>query len=145
MELGPIGASPPTPGATSAAQPNAFSGLTSEQFVEIMMTEMQGQDPLEPNDSEALLNQIANIRSIESDLELTGKLESLVLQGQLASASSLIGKYVGGYEDAQEVQGFVLSVSRTDDGPVLNLDTGNRVKLNDVFEMIDPSLLGEPA
>jgi hypothetical protein len=32
-------------------------------------------------------------------------------------------------------------VSRTDEGPVLNLDTGNRVKLDDVFEMLDPALL----
>lgn len=142
MELGSLGAA----GAGRAQPPpNAFSGLTSEQFVEIMMTEMEGQDPLEPNDSEALLNQIANIRSIQSDLELTSKLESLVLQGQLAGASSLIGKYVGGYEDAREVQGYVLSVSRTDEGPVLNLDTGNRVKLNDVFEMLDPALLGAGA
>jgi flagellar basal-body rod modification protein FlgD len=138
MELGSVGSAP---GASQ--QPNAFSALSSEQFVEIMMTEMQGQDPLEPNDSAALLDQIASIRSIQSDLELSDKLESIVLQGQLAGASSLIGKYVGGYEDAREVQGFVLSVSRTSDGPVLNLDTGNRVRMDDVFEMIDPSLLGE--
>src|SRR5690606_4634632 len=65
MELGSLGGATGAPGSS---QPNAFSGLTSEQFVEIMMTEMQGQDPLEPNDSEAMLNQIANIRSIQSDL-----------------------------------------------------------------------------
>lgn len=133
-------------GAGGAQPPNAFSALTSEQFVEIMMTEMQGQDPLEPNDSQALLDQISSIRSIQSDIDLAGQLESIVLQGQLAGASSLIGKYVGGYEGAKEVQGFVLSVSRTDEGPVLNLDNGRRVRMDDVYEMLDPAALpGAPS
>ena len=131
-----------TAGLGAAQQvPNAFSALTSEQFVEIMMTEMQGQDPLEPNDSQALLDQISSIRSIQSDIDLSSKLESIVLQGQLAGASSLIGKYIGGYEGAREVQGYVLSVSRTDEGPALNLDNGSRVRMEDVFEMLDPAVL----
>ncbi|MFG0285421.1 MAG: flagellar hook capping FlgD N-terminal domain-containing protein [Phycisphaerales bacterium JB039] len=128
-------------GAAQQQVPNAFGALTSEQFVEIMMTEMQGHDPLEPNDSQALLDQISSIRSIQSDIDLADKLESIVLQGQLSSASSLIGKYIGGYDGAREAQGYVLSVSRTADGPVLNLDSGQRVRMDDVFEMLDPATL----
>lgn len=44
-----------------------FSEVTSDEFMSMILSELTNQDPLEPNDTENLLNQISTIRSIESD------------------------------------------------------------------------------
>src|SRR5687768_10516513 len=86
--------------------PNAFNELSSEEFVKIIFTELSNQDPLKPNDSSALLEQMSSLRSIQSDIELSQKLEALVTQNQLASAGGLIGKFITGYTDTfQRVEG----------------------------------------
>jgi flagellar basal-body rod modification protein FlgD len=126
------------PAASSAAGPDAFSALTSEEFVKIMFTELGNQDPLKPQDSAALVEQMANLRSIQSDLDMSKKLESLVTQNQLASAGGLIGKSVGGLDDEnQRIKGVVQSVLKTADGTVLALEGGKRIAFSRVDEMFD--------
>ena len=105
--------------STSGATPNRLSELSSEQFLKIIFTELQQQDPLQPNDSSKLLEQLSSIRSIQSDIELSDQLKSIVTQNQLASAGTMIGNYVSGLSiDNQRVIGQVVSVSRTSEGPV---------------------------
>ncbi len=136
-------------GGGAAAQaapntPNAFSDLTSEEFVKIMFTELSNQDPLKPNDSSALLEQMANLRSIQSDLELGKRLDALTTRNELAAAGGLIGKLVSGLtESGERIIGAVRSVSRTKDGPVLNLDNGARVAFSRVDEMAEPAPAGD--
>jgi flagellar basal-body rod modification protein FlgD len=134
-----------TTGTGGGAAPNAFSELTSEEFVKIMFTELTNQDPLKPSDSSALLEQMSSLRSIQSDIELTKRLDSLVSQNQLAAAGSLLGQIVSGLtENNERVFGRVIGVSRTDSGPVLNLNNGYRVPFRLVDEMVDPSVFEQP-
>lgn len=124
---------------SDSATPNRLSEISSEQFLKIIFSELQRQDPLQPNDSSKLLEQLSSIRSIQSDIELGSKLETLVGQNQLASAGALIGKRVIGLdENLLRVSGTVAGVNRTDDGPVLRLDNGFRIP----FDYIE-QLLGE--
>ncbi|MEM7227920.1 MAG: flagellar hook capping FlgD N-terminal domain-containing protein [Planctomycetota bacterium] len=122
-----------------------FNELSSEEFIQIIFTELSNQDPFEPNDSSALLEQLNSIRSIESDIELTDKLESLVTENKLASASSMIGKLVEGRsEDFDSVTGFVVSVLRQGDDITLELDNGVRVPSDNVLTIVDPSIFSAP-
>ncbi|TVQ62800.1 MAG: hypothetical protein EA379_04845 [Phycisphaerales bacterium] len=117
---------------------NAFSGISSEQFVKIMLTELSNQDPLAPNDSQAILQQISSIRSIESDLALKDTLSSMIKQNELATAGGLIGKNVLGMAlDGLPIEGPVTSISNTRDGVVLNLTGGWQVKMKDVLQIGD--------
>jgi flagellar basal-body rod modification protein FlgD len=126
----------------TASGQDAFSALKSEDFVKIMFTELSNQDPLKPNDSNALLQQMSSLRSIQSDLDLSEKLESLVSQNQMASASGLLGRLISGVSEANErVIGVVATVSRTDEGPVLTLEDGTRVPFSHVDELADPEAL----
>ncbi|HYE02697.1 MAG TPA: flagellar hook capping FlgD N-terminal domain-containing protein [Phycisphaerales bacterium] len=121
---------------------SAFAELSSEQFVKIMFTELSKQDPLKPNDSAALLEQMASLRSIQSDVELSQRLDALVTQNQLAAASNLLGMLVAGLtEQGLRAEGLVVSVSRTPDGPVVNLDNGHRLPFATIDEMLDPGVL----
>jgi hypothetical protein len=121
----------PQPGA------NRFTELSSEEFIKIIFTELQNQDPFQPNDSSALLEQLNSIRSIESDIQLSNRLEDIVFQNQLSSAGNLIGKRVAGLTvDAQRVGGTVESVARTGDEIALVLDNGWLLPIDNV-EYID--------
>jgi len=118
---------------------NAFNALGSEEFVRIMFTELTNQDPLEPTDTSQILEQISSIRAIESDLQLTDRLQSLVSQSELSVAGGLIGKTVSGVDVASgRVQDVVTSVSASSDGAVLNLAGGARVPMRLVSEISDP-------
>lgn len=123
---------------------NRFSEMTSEEFVKIIFTELTNQDPLQPNDTGALLEQLNSIRSIEADISLEQKLEALVLENQLASAGNLIGRFVGGLtDDAQRVAGRVVSVLRQDDEVTLELDGGWQVKVDQIEMIVDEDELAQ--
>lgn len=127
----------------SPATGKGFSAMSSEEFSKIIFTELQNQDPMAPNDTNALLQQISTLRSIQSDTDLSERLGSLVKQNQFASATTMLGQMVGGVsENNGRVAGTVAGVTRTDDGPVLTLTTGDRIRmtnLDQVFSARDAS------
>lgn len=125
-------------GATTASASNAFSALSSEEFVKIIFTELAHQDPLAPNDSKALLEQLSSIRNIQSDLELSNKLESLVAQNQMSAAAGLIGRKVSGVSlDYERVEGVVTSVIRTTQGAVLRLASGAFIHMDNLDQVLE--------
>jgi flagellar basal-body rod modification protein FlgD len=135
---------PLTASGATGSTPSRFSEMSTEDFVRIIFTELSNQDPFKPNDSAALLQQLNSIRSIESDMKLGEQLEKLVTENQLAAASGMIGKFVGGLtEDNTRVAGFVVSAIRQGDDIALELDNGWFVPINNVETVIDPSLLPE--
>jgi len=118
---------------------DAFNTLSSAEFLSIIFTELQNQDPLEPQDSQAMLNQLSSLRAIESDSKMVASLESLVSQNQFAAASQLIGSLVSGITlDNQRLADMVISVSQTSQGPVLNLFGGSRMFFDQVDEIAGP-------
>lgn len=121
------------------ATPSQFSELSSEDFIKIIFTELANQDPFDPNDSAALLQQLNSIRSIESDMKLMKQLDALVHENQLAAAGTLIGKFIGGLtESNNRVAGFVVSVIRQGDTVNLELDNGWIVPISGIETIIDP-------
>lgn len=131
--IDPLGTSS-TPGAPSSG----FSTMTSEDFTRIIFTELSKQDPLQPNDSSQLLQQISMIRSIQADVDLTDRIKGVAVQNEFAAAAGLIGKHVSGVTEAGDrVRNTVLSVARTKTGPVLTLATGERVAMSNVDEILD--------
>ena len=128
--------------AVAGASPNRFSEMESEDFLRIIFAELTNQDPLQPNDTGALLDQLNSIRSIEADLQLMQQLEVLVTENQLASAGSMLGRVVEGRTEAfGRVIGTVVSVSREGDRIGLRLDNGTTVPFENVETIFDASLL----
>jgi flagellar basal-body rod modification protein FlgD len=126
-------------GASTASGSSAagVSGLSSDEFLKLLFTELSNQDPLEPNDTGALLEQIANIRSIQSDVDLGERLTDLVGHNELSAGSGLIGRMVSGLSEMnQRVTGVVHSVSKTEEGVVLNLQGGTRVPMTSVDRVL---------
>lgn len=121
----------------AGAATDRFSQLGSDEFLKIIFTELRNQDPLEPNDTTTLLEQLSSLRSIQSEMSFTSRLGELVGQNEFAAAAQLIGREVAG-RDAGGValSGVVASVVRTSDGPVLTLADGTRLALGDVEQVL---------
>lgn len=116
--------------ASAANQTNRLGELDSQKFLGIILAELQAQDPLEPNDTNALVQQLSSIRSIESDLNLTEKLEALVADNRLSSATSLVGRRVEGVDGAgQSIVGTVAAVRTRDGSPTLLLQSGSSIRI----------------
>jgi flagellar basal-body rod modification protein FlgD len=71
-----------------------FNGLTSNDFLKLLIVQLQNQDPSDPMDSDQLLNQISQMRALQSNIELSETLKSLTLSQQLTSSASFLGKLV---------------------------------------------------
>jgi len=79
-----------------------------DDFLKLLITELQNQDPLNPADNQDILQQVSQIRSIQSTSQLTETLQAVLLGQNLASASGMIDKLVYGLtDDGQEVTGRV--------------------------------------
>lgn len=140
-----ISAFNPIDSALGNSDVSRFGEMTSEDFVRVIFAELANQDPFQPNDTGALLDQLNSIRSIESDLKLINQLETLVSENQLATASNLLGKFVNGLDENNfRVEGFAVAVVRERDQVILEIDTGERLPFNNVQKVIDVDLFQIP-
>lgn len=106
---------PSTASANTAANSLKGNGLNDvdlNDFLKLMLTELQNQDPLNPTDNAALLQQVGELRGISSNDQLVSTLKGFSNTQELTTASSLIGKTIKGLDiGAKEVSGEVTSVS----------------------------------
>jgi flagellar basal-body rod modification protein FlgD len=103
---------PSSAAADSATKPRSLQDLDVDEFLKLMITELQNQDPLNPMDNAQLVEQIGQIRSISATTQLSDTLGSVLAGQNLTTASSLIGKKVSALTDANEnVIGVVDRVS----------------------------------
>jgi flagellar basal-body rod modification protein FlgD len=107
--------------------------LKTEDFIKMMITQLQHQDPLEPAKNQELLAQMSQIGQLQSQTLLQESLQGLVLQQNLGAAGNLIGKVVEGVDDAgEQARGLVTSVRVQDKQVLLELDNGKRLSLGKV-------------
>src|SRR5919197_1169515 len=114
-------------GPVSTTPPNQVKSkkmeLKTEDFIKMMITQLQNQDPLEPAKNQELLAQMSQIGQLQSSTALTESLKSLVLQNNLGAAGNLIGKTVQGMDDqGAPIDGIVNSVRVEKDNVFLELD-----------------------
>ncbi len=94
--------------ANPQSQSSGFNSLDTDQFLTLLITELQNQDPLDPTENAELIQQIGQIREIGSTDDLTRTLSTLRESQDLVTASGLIGQSIQGLSDAAtEVDGVV--------------------------------------
>jgi flagellar basal-body rod modification protein FlgD len=107
--------------------------LKTEDFIKMMITQLQHQDPLEPAKNEELLAQMSQIGQLQTSNDLQDMLKALSTQNQIGSAGQLIGKMVAGIDENQtQAVGLVTAVRVQDNQAYLELDTGKTVRLDQV-------------
>ncbi len=135
MSTAPIGALGQSAQQVSTAN-DAWSNIDLDDFVKLLVTELQNQDPLEPMKNEAILQQISQIREIESTRRLTETLDSVLLGQSVVTASNLLEKNIVGLSDLSEtVTGRVDRVSIADG--LVKLHIGEHtINLKNVAEIL---------
>lgn len=127
---------------TNTATTKGFGDLKTEDFVKILVSQLQSQNPLQPLDSGQLIDQIGAINSLQSTgslnstlLTLTETLSNQGLAQSLGAASGLIGKTVSGTVDGADVTG-VVDKAVVDNGGVLLVVGENRLPISDITEIV---------
>jgi flagellar basal-body rod modification protein FlgD len=111
--------------------------LKTEDFIKMMITQLQNQDPME---NQELLAQMSQIGQLQSATTLQESLKGMVTQNQIGSAAALIGKNVQGLDTNDDpVTGVVTSVRVESDGVSLELDNGTRLPLTRVTSIASQS------
>jgi flagellar basal-body rod modification protein FlgD len=107
--------------------------LNPEDFIKMMITQLQNQDPMQPAKNEELLAQMSQIGQLQSSTQLQSSLKTLVMQSNIGAAGNLIGKMVQGLDEkGAPLQGLVNSVRVQDDQVSLELDTGKTLAMTNV-------------
>ena len=98
--------------ANGKDKPHDLKDLDIDQFLQLMITELTNQDPLNPMDNTQLVQQIGEIRQISATTQLSETLYNVQAGQSLTTASSLIGKHVTALtDDQQNVTGVVDKVT----------------------------------
>ena len=121
--------------ATSSGN-SVFRDVGMDDFLKLLIAELQNQDPMEPMDNAAMLEQIGQIRSIESNERMTETLEAVQLGQNMGTASNLIGRTVAAMTaDGTRVSGRVDRVSIQDGLPKLEIG-GQVVELKNLEAIV---------
>jgi flagellar hook assembly protein FlgD len=118
---------------TSSNQPFAgkdrLNDVNIDDFLKLMIAELQNQDPLNPLDNDELVAQIGQIRSVGATEKLTQTLDSVLLGQNISSATNLIGAEIDAIsDDNQRVTGVVDRVSVAKGSPKLHLELGPQAR-----------------
>jgi flagellar basal-body rod modification protein FlgD len=101
-----------SPSSAGGKRVNDLEDLDINHFLQLMITELTNQDPLNPMDNTQLVQQIGHIREIAATNQLSDTLASLHVGQSLTTASSLLGKQVTAlHADGRDVTGIAERVS----------------------------------
>lgn len=128
MATDSLGALASANATTTTRQPakgnkDSLRDVNVNDFLNLLITELQNQDPLNPTDNDKILQQISSIRNIQSTTQLNDTLQSVLVGQSLGSASNMIDRLVHGLtEDGKDVYGKVEGVSVVDGTPKVIVD-----------------------
>ena len=130
--------------ATSAATVQSSKQLDKNAFTQLLVTQLQNQDPLSPQSNEELAAQLAQFSSLEQ-MELVNENlvglarlgQSNALVDQITGASSMVGQNVAylDSETGQRVEGAV-EYAKVQDGKVYLGIGGADVPLEQIAEVL---------
>lgn len=118
------------------AADQGFSGLTSDDFMRLLIVQLQNQDPTNPMESDQLLAQVSDMRNLQASIQLESALEGLTLGQQLSSSASFLGKTITGSVGDDPISGEVTAVQVRDGQAYLRVN-GQDVAMKDI-ESVEP-------
>ncbi len=120
----------------------ALGEVDLDAFIQLMLVQLQNQDPLEPMDNSEMLQQITQIHEIGATQQLSQTLQAVLTGQNLTTASGLIGQQIFALADSGEmIEGEVdrvsIEVNENDDSKrEIRVHIGAKsVRLNNVREI----------
>ena len=112
-----------TPSTTPASSSDsALNSVNSDTFLQLLVAQMQYQDPDNPVDSTQFLAQTASFEEVQELSSLQTSLSSLVTAQQSSAATSMLGMQVTGTDNTgNSLSGVVSGIQLTSSGPILTV------------------------
>jgi flagellar basal-body rod modification protein FlgD len=116
------------PSATSTGN----SRLGKDEFLKILMAQLQNQDPLNPMEDKEFIAQMAQFSTLEQTTNMTSMLEKFITTQKQSDSilkySEMIGKRVE-WKNAEEEtgSGIVKSIKQSETGIILELESGKEI------------------
>lgn len=120
------------------------SALGKDDFLKLMVMQMQQQDPLNPMDNQAMLSQMAQFSSLEQMSNLNKTLTDSNSTNTFLQAATFLGKEVAVVDPNAEpgedatVVSKVQALNYSADGPIFTLDNGMAVGLENLLGVANP-------
>jgi flagellar basal-body rod modification protein FlgD len=115
-----------------ATSPTISGAEARDQFMHLLITQIQNQNPLEPTSQEDFLMQLSQFSMVEGIENLNARFDQMLKMQELTQGAQLVGQTVEFASDNGTSRGVVQSVRVVDGGLELNVG-GLRVPLNDVL------------
>ena len=107
----------------------ATSALGKDEFLNLLVTQLQYQDPLEPSSDTEFIAQMAQFSSLEQMQNLNdafGKFQSF----------SMVGKYATANYGSDTIEGYIENVVTLGNETYAVID-GNNVNISDIYKVTD--------
>ena len=92
-----------------------FGGLGGDEFMQLLLIQLQNQNPLEPMNDNELLAQFTQLNSLDQLQKINENLISLARSDDLLNAAGLIGRVIEAkFMDGEPTIGAVDSVSMSE-------------------------------
>lgn len=128
----PAAAATTTP-ATTTTPPNPNGVLTNNSFLQLMVTQLQHQDPLNPTDTTNYLSQLAQFTALEQETNTATSTAQLSTQAQSSEALNLLGKTVQYVDSSGASQsGVVSGITLSGTTPTLTVGTTGGIATSQV-------------
>ena len=122
--------------AASTTTVSTSSTINQQDFLQILLTQLQFQDPLKPTDNEQFVAQLAQFSALQVAEDQSQKLDSLATIQDADQAVALMGKTVQAGASQANAVGTVTAISFSSGSPLLTVTTASStlvdVKLSDV-------------
>src|SRR5689334_7381552 len=106
--------------ASSAAIGQQTNTLGKDEFMQLLVTQLQNQDPLNPMDDQQFISQMAQLSALEATSNLAGQVGQMVAGQQQTQALQMVGHDIEFADATGNTQrGRVSGVHLAADGPIL--------------------------
>lgn len=128
--------------ATAAEDTGLASALESQDmgkddFLKLLVTQLQNQDPLNPSNNEDLILQLSQFSTLEQTQNLNENFTEFLGTSHLGTASSMIGKQITYYDEEngyEQTSGVVSQVNLNDDGLTMIVN-GREILMSQVISI----------
>jgi flagellar basal-body rod modification protein FlgD len=110
-------------GVAATSSVSRRAAIQQEDFLQVLLTQLQFQDPLEPMDNNEFISQFAELTNLEQTQQLNDRLETLLTMQNGEQAINLIGRSVEVATDTGTVVGEVSAVAFQQGTPEMTIRT----------------------
>ena len=122
-------------GPQASSGRDRFDDLNLDSFLKLLIAELQNQDPMDPVGNSEILQQVSQIREIQSNQQMIDTFESLTLGQNMSTATTLLGQNVIALtDDSEMVNGRVDRVTVEEGAPKLHVGE-HTISLKNISEI----------